>query len=131
MNQKEIRWTQRFENYKKAFEVLEKALKIEEPTEIERGGIIQFYEMCFELGWKLLKDYNETQGLITKSPREAIKQAYQTDLIDDGHTWIDALESRILIAHTYDEKTALEVLGEIQLRYFIVLKNLYERFNNI
>ncbi|TCS90799.1 nucleotidyltransferase-like protein [Keratinibaculum paraultunense] len=50
-----------------------------------------------------MKGYLEFQQLIVKSLREAIKQAYQIELIDHGHTWIDALADRNLTVHTYDE----------------------------
>ena len=130
MNNKEIRWKQRFENYKRAFKLLEKALKIENPSEVERGGIIHFYEMALELGWKTLKDYNEAQGLITKSPREAIKQAFQADVIKDGHTWIDALEDRNLTSHIYDEKTIIDIISKIRMRYYQILKELFEELKN-
>ena len=40
----DIRWQQRFHNYEKAFLLLERALNIATPSEVERGGIIQFYE---------------------------------------------------------------------------------------
>ncbi len=48
-NQKDIRWKQRFQNFEKAFQLLEKAVKIENLSELERGGLIQFFEMTFEL----------------------------------------------------------------------------------
>ena len=130
MNNKEIRWKQRFENYKRAFKLLEKALKIKKPSEVECGGIIQFYEMALELGWKTLKDYNEAQGLITKSPREAIKQAFQADVIKDGHTWIDALEDRNLTSHIYDEKTIINIISKIRMQYYQILKELFEELKN-
>ncbi|MFL0194473.1 HI0074 family nucleotidyltransferase substrate-binding subunit [Clostridium sp. WILCCON 0269] len=60
---------------------------------------MQFFEIAFELSWKLMKDYLEAQELYTKSPRETIKQAYQIGLIDDGHVWIDALADRNLTIH--------------------------------
>lgn len=125
MNKKEIRWEQRFVNFKKAFTVLEKAVKIKEPSEVERGGIIQFYEMTFELAWKTIKDYNESEGIISKTPREAIKQAFQIDIIKDGHAWVDALEDRNLTSHIYDEKTILLIVSKIKNRYYQMLKELY------
>ncbi len=128
MNQKEVRWKQRFENYKKAFAVLEKAVQIENPSEVEKGGIVQFYEMTFELAWKTLKDYNEAQGFITKSPREAIKQAYQMDIIDDGHRWMEALQDRNVTAHMYDEKNIIEIISRIKSEYYPLLKDLFHKF---
>lgn len=79
-----IRWQQRFDNYEKAFLLLERALSIATPSEVERGGIIQFYEMAFELAWKLMKDYLEQLGFTVNSPRDAIKQAFQVGILDDG-----------------------------------------------
>jgi nucleotidyltransferase substrate binding protein (TIGR01987 family) len=124
MNKKEIRWDQRFVNLKKAFNVLEKAVQIESPTEVERGGLIQFYEMTFELAWKTIKDYNESEGLITKSPRDAIKQAIQMEIIQDGHVWMDAIQDRNLTAHIYDEETVALIVSNIKTRYFKMLKDL-------
>jgi len=50
MNQdKQIRWKQRFESFEKSFHLLERTMSIAEPSEAERGGLIQFYEMAFEL----------------------------------------------------------------------------------
>jgi hypothetical protein len=40
---KEIRWKQRFVNFEKAFQTLERTVAIENPSEAERGGLIQFF----------------------------------------------------------------------------------------
>lgn len=122
---KDIRWKQRLQNFEKAFLLLERTLKIKNPSEAERGGLIQFYEMAFELGWKLMKDYLEEEGFTVNSPREAIKQAFQSGVIDAGQQWIDALEDRNLTTHTYDESTAEKVVATIRTSYFPVLKHLY------
>jgi nucleotidyltransferase substrate binding protein (TIGR01987 family) len=129
-NFKEIRWKQRFENFEKAFLLLERALQIERPSEAERGGIIQFYEMTFELAWKVLKDYLEAEGLVTKSPRETLKTALQVGMIDDGHRWMDALEDRNLMSHTYDEETAALVVEKIRSAYFQLLVQLFHTLSN-
>ncbi len=125
MNSKEIRWKQRFQNFKKAFQLLEKYVDIAEPTEIERAGIIQFFEMTFELSWKLMKDYLEDKGFILQSPQDSIKQALQSNIIEDGYTWIDALTDRNLTVHTYDEETAIEVTEMILKKYYPIMKKLY------
>jgi nucleotidyltransferase substrate binding protein (TIGR01987 family) len=74
-----------------------------------------------------MKDYLEALGFNVKSPRETIKQAYQTGLIDDGHIWIDALTDRNLTVHTYDEKLAKKMAEDIVQIYFPELKRLYEK----
>jgi nucleotidyltransferase substrate binding protein (TIGR01987 family) len=82
---KDTRWRQRFENFERSYKLLKKYSNQEIKTELERAGIIRFFEMTFELAWKVLKDYLESQGYMVKSPREAIKQAFQIGLIAEGH----------------------------------------------
>ncbi|WP_043988508.1 nucleotidyltransferase substrate binding protein, partial [Caldibacillus thermoamylovorans] len=77
--QKNIRPQQRFDNFKKSYQLLEKYSSLELTSEIEKAGLIQFFEITFDLALKVLKDYLEAQGYIVKSPRETIKQAYQME----------------------------------------------------
>lgn len=53
-----------------------------------------------------------------KFPREVIKQAYHYDLIDDGEVWLDMMEKRNLMAHTYDEKLSELSFNLISSEYF-------------
>lgn len=125
----DIRWKQRFQNFARAFTLLEQAIGIDAPSEVERAGLIQFFEMSFELAWKLLKDYLEVEGFTINSPRDALKQAFQAHLIEDGHIWIDALQDRNLTTHTYDEATAIVVENKIRHAYYPVLVKLYQDFS--
>ncbi|WP_026894348.1 nucleotidyltransferase substrate binding protein [Clostridiisalibacter paucivorans] len=124
---KDIRWKQRFINFEKSYKLLNQYINQPIETELERAGIIQFFEISFELSWKLMKDYLEAQEISVKSPRETIKQAYQIDLIDDGHIWIDALSDRNLTVHTYDEDMAKKMVNDIIKVYFPELKKLYDK----
>ncbi len=126
--EQEIRWTQRFNQFQKAFSLLKQAILIEQPTVTERAGLIQFFEMTFELGWKLLKDYLIEEGFDVNSPRSAIKQAFQSRLIDNGHDWMLALEDRNLTTHTYNEQTAVEVEQKIRQHYYPLLVDLEKFF---
>lgn len=128
-SQKDVRWRQRFDNFKKSYQLLEKYTSLELTSEIEKAGFIQFFEMTFELAWKVMKDYLEAQGYIVKSPRETIKQAFQMELIEDGHFWIEALASRNLTTHTYDEEFAEEFVKDIKKMYFPLFQSLYERLS--
>jgi nucleotidyltransferase substrate binding protein (TIGR01987 family) len=124
----DIRWKQRFQNFEKSYRLLEDTLCIKNPSDAERAGLIQFFEMTFELAWKLMQDYLREQGFTVNSPKEAIKQAFQSELVTDGHGWIDALNDRNLTTHTYQEETALKVEQKIRDDYFPLLKTLYEQF---
>ncbi len=127
---KDIRYKQRFQNYENAFNMLKDSLQIDNPSIVEKAGIIQFCELTFEIGWKLLKDYCEFEGYTVNSPREAIKTAYTASIINDAETWIKALNTRNITVHVYDEEIANEVYNKIKTEYFEMLENLYITFKN-
>lgn len=92
----DIRWKQRFSNYEKATSQLTEFIEKGELNKFELQGLIQCFEYTFELAWKTMKDYLEEEGFEVKSPRATIQTAFQTELILDGHAWIDALEKKKL-----------------------------------
>ena len=124
----DIRWKQRFQQFNSAHSLLLQALTIETPSVVERAGVVQFFEISFELAWKLLKDYLEAEGFSPVGPRDAIKQAFQSGLVEDGHAWMQALTDRNLTTHTYNEKTAVEVDDKIRNRYAPLLAALHASF---
>ena len=126
----DIRYLQRFENFEKSFLLLKSGLKIENPSLVEKAGVIQFFETTFELSWKLMKDYLEYLGYDIKSPRDSIKTAFQIELIRDGSSWLEALMDRNLTVHTYDETIASEVYKKIQKSYSVLLEDLFIKFKD-
>ncbi|OQX97303.1 MAG: nucleotidyltransferase [Bacteroidetes bacterium 4572_128] len=131
MKKKEIRWKQRFINLEKAYKQLKTAwIKIPELDDLSKEGLIQRFEYTFELSWKTMKDYLEFNGFIVKSPRAAIKQAFQIEMIDDGEIWLDILEKRNLMAHIYDEIIFTDVIDLIQNQYFQEIEKLMNFFSN-
>lgn len=124
----DIRWKQRFVHFQRAFLLLEQTMTIEHPSDAERAGLIQFFEMSFELAWKVLKDYLEEEGFTVVSPRDTIKQAFQAGLLENGHVWIEALKDRNLTVHTYEEKIAVAVEQKIRDSYFPALLTLSRKF---
>ena len=128
MNNSDVRWKQRFQNLEKSLQYLEQAIAIENPDIIQKAGLIQFFEISFELTWNVMKEYLEEQGFQDiRSPRDAIKKAFETQLISDGHTWLQTLQNRNLTSHTYDEETAERVVNEIETIYYPLLKEVYEK----
>jgi len=123
----DIRWKQRFSNYNKAVMQLTEFIEKGELNKFEVQGLIQCFEYTFELAWKTMKDYLEQEGYEVKSPRSAIQTAFQIQLITDGHTWIDALNKRNLMAHTYNEDVANEAELLITEKYYPVIKELLSK----
>ena len=79
MENKDIRWKQRFQNFEKAFKKLEEALNKDNLSELERNGLIQRFEFTMELAWKTLKDFMEDQGFVftSISPKVILREAFQ------------------------------------------------------
>lgn len=127
MNYHESRWKQRFQNFSRSFMLLQTATELEKLSVIERAGMIQFFEISFELAWKVLKDYQE-EGFSISSPRDAIKTAFQYQLIGNGKEWLEALSDRNLTVHTYQEKTAQLVELKIKSTYYPILKDFHRNF---
>ena len=125
---KDIRWKQRFQTVEKAYLLLEESTSIDKRSDIERAGLIHFFEIAFDLAWKLVKDFLQEEGFTINNPKDAFKQAFQAELITDGHVWMDALDDRNLTVHTYDEKTAIEIENKIKEKYYPALKGLYTLF---
>lgn len=119
-----VRCRQRMLNYTKSLAHLRATVEKESLNEIEKAGLIQFFEVAFELSWKVMKDYLITEGYDVKSPREAIKTAFDYGLISDGAKWLEALEKRNLAAHTYDESILDELEELIAHTYYPMMEAL-------
>lgn len=115
------RWKQRLENFSRALVQLTEFVQKKELSNMERQGLIQCFEYTFELGWKSLKDYLELGGQDAGTPRSVIQQAFQLGIIADGHRWIDALEKRNYLAHSYNEEYAAMAEELIRNEYFPML----------
>jgi nucleotidyltransferase substrate binding protein (TIGR01987 family) len=122
---KNIRWRQRFSNLENAFQFLKEGLHLKKPDPFQEAGIIQSFEFTFELCWKTLKDLLEYKGTTVDSARDAIKEAFAVQMIHDGHLWIEMLEKRNILSHTYNRKRATEAVQLIKLRYYPALEQLY------
>ena len=126
---KNIRWKQRFENFESAFMLLKEAFEkdIAGMSDLEKEGVVQRFEYTFELAWKTLKDYLVYSGIVFDqiTPRRVIKEAFAARIIEDGQTWIDMLEQRNLMSHTYDKETFDGVIQNITQRYFTALEQVF------
>lgn len=126
----DIRWKQRFDNYTKALASLSDAVELSKERELtilEKQGLIQAFEFTFELAWNVMKDFLKDQGIQDiYGSKGAIQQAFKTELISDGETWMQLFEDRNKSSHTYNQEVANEIVEHIlELAYplFIEFEN--------
>uniref|UniRef100_Q3AT09 Nucleotidyltransferase substrate binding protein, HI0074 n=1 Tax=Chlorobium chlorochromatii (strain CaD3) TaxID=340177 RepID=Q3AT09_CHLCH len=127
--QQDIRWKQRLQNYSRAIKLLQEVPELdrEKLSFLEKEGIIQRFEYTLELAWKTLKDKMEEDGIILDkiSPKMVLKEAYKAKYIDNIELWIEMVNDRNLLSHTYDFETFEEIIIDIQYRYTQLLSDLY------
>ena len=117
MNNADIRWHQRLDNYARALKQLTSAVELASTralSELEKQGLIQAFEFTHELAWNVMKDYFFFQGQsnITGS-RDAAREAYHKGLIEDGEAWMEMIKSRNQTSHTYNQRVADEIVQHI------------------
>jgi len=134
MSQKDIRWEQRFSNYEKALEKLHQAVekiktdftlddegKIDDDEfldDIIKEGLIQRFEYTHELAWNVMKDFLGEIGEVKMfGSKDATKEAFAAEMIQDGEVWMDMVQSRNKTSHTYNENTANEIFLKIMHHY--------------
>jgi len=118
-NNDEIRWQQRLDHLQKAFTELDEACAQTTYNKLERAGVIQLFELTFELAWKTLQDLlaYEGQTLQVGGAKTVLRQAHQVALIDDIDGWFAMLEDRNRLSHAYDEQTVIATVDSIRSAY--------------
>ena len=132
MEEQDIRWIQRFNNYCMALAQLTKFIAKKDLNELELMGLIQSFEYNYELAWTTIKDYFENQGEVDiRRSRDAFRLAFNRGLIKNGETWMEMIVSRGLTVHTYNQETADLITGKIINTYYQEFLDLRETFEII
>jgi nucleotidyltransferase substrate binding protein (TIGR01987 family) len=117
----DIRWQQRFANFDRAVVLLHEpvARGVDTLSALEQEGTIQRFEVALELAWKTLKDFLDYQGQVVEpaTPRHVIKAAFAAHVLRDGQVWIDMIDHRNLLSHSYDPQVFHEAVLAIRDRY--------------
>lgn len=125
----DIRWKQRFQNFERGVVLLREALARGPGalSALEKEGVIQRFEYTFELAWKTIKDFLDAGGLIISpvTPRQVIKEAFAAKVLADGQAWIDMLDHRNLLLHTYDFSVFENAVDAIAARYMPAMETLH------
>ena len=135
MDEQDIRWKQRFSNYKKALAKLGEAVHLDTQrslSELERQGIIQAFEFTHELAWKVMQDFFIYQGNTElRGSRDATRQAFSADLITDGDSWMEMIKNRNLTSHTYNEEISGEIYRNIVYDFYPLFLAFQEKMEQI
>ena len=135
MSNPDLRWIQRFQNYRQALSRLTAAVKLshERPlSELEQQGLIQGFEYTHELVWNVLKDYLEEQGFVSVlGSKGATREAFKNGLVEDGEAWMDMIKARNLTSHTYKTEVAEDIVKDILGRFYPALIAMERRFADL
>jgi len=123
----DVRWQQRFKNFINAYKLLGEAVRMEQPSELESEGLIQRFEYTFELGWKTLTDYLEEKGFAEiVGSKDAIRLAFNNDIISDGKVWMEMITDRNLTSHLYDSNVVRQISEHVVHKYYPAFTELYD-----
>jgi len=114
-----------FEDFEKALKNLDEAVNIAS-TDIEIDGAIKRFELCYEISWKLIKEWLADKGIICKNPRDCFKYAYENNLIKDEKIWLEMIEDRNELVHTYASEESRIIFERIKENYLEAFKELYK-----
>lgn len=132
---KDVRWIQRFDNFKRAHARLADAAALARQrklSELEEQGLVQAFEFTHELAWNTLKDFLTLRGTSTKlyGSRDATREAFAAGLIENGEAWMKMIEHRNETTHTYNEAVAAAIVEAILSCYvgeFEAFKSTFEK----
>lgn len=132
MDNQDVRWKQRLQNFKKAFIQLENAVNTPELNTLERQGLIKSFEFTYELAWNTLKDYLVEMGYLELiGSKDTFRQAFQSGLLTEAELWMDMVKSRNLTSHTYIQETAESIGKDVINVYYPLLKQLLTKLEAI
>ena len=125
------RWIQRFSSFTGAMVLLREGVDmlLEDPGlhPMTKEGLIQRFEFTFGLAWMTLKDYLEHQKVTLdwKGPADVLRAAFAANYITDGPIWMDALDARNELSHTYRERAFARVLADLPTRFLPIFEDFY------
>jgi len=114
-----------FNSYRQSLLRLKEVLLLER-TIIHRDAAIQRFEFTVELAWKCLQTFLKRKGILCRSPKDCLREAFKYGLLQDDPRWIQVIEERNLTVHTYNEGVAQEIYDRLP-HYVPLFEDLQEK----
>ena len=127
------RLKERIENFNKVYGIFSDAVneyKKDTDAVLIQMALVQSFEVCFELAWKVLKDYLNIKGLQVYLPRDVIKGAFSAEVIKNGQVWINMLNARNSTSHEYNNDKINIILRSISTEYAKELADFKEQIKD-
>ncbi len=122
------KYNRNLKSFEKALLQLGDALE-ESESPIVRDACLQRFEFSYELLWKTLKVFlEEIHGVRAVSPRQVFKEAFALSIIDEELTFVEMIESRNTLSHTYNEEQATKIYVKCA-DYLKAMKNVLAQLN--
>lgn len=84
-------------------------------SDLEKAGVIQYFEFTYELAWKALRRVLAERGKPLNSPKTVFREAALEGLIDDAEVWFEILEDRNNTVHSYNKLVANSIFKDLTL----------------
>ena len=78
-------------------------------NEAEKMGVVQAFEIAYELSWRILKKILKFRGVDTSAARDVFRESAKLKLLTDAEQWFVYLKKRNITVHAYRK----EILDEL------------------
>lgn len=98
--------------------------------DLDKDGVIQRFEFTFELLWKTIKVYLEDKGILCKSPKDCLQQAFKYGLITDEETFLKMLSDINKTSLLYDQSASEEIFNNIKTKYLVGINKVLDEIKS-
>ena len=104
----------KLDNFSNRLTILRNAdFKLADNNDIYRTGVIEQFNLTFELAWKALQEILRLHGAEeadTGSPREILQLGYKLGFVNDSAVWLLMLKKSNTSVHIYNEQEVDEMI---------------------
>ena len=112
----------KYENFCASLRNMKEIYNYMEPYDnVVLTGLVGLYEICFEQSWKMMKEILELHGYeegATGSPKIILKTAYKAGMIKDEELWLQGLQARNNVTHSYNQNIALGIVKHAKEKFY-------------
>lgn len=112
----------KYENFCASLKNMKEIYNYMEPYDnVVLTGLVGLYEICFEQSWKMMKEILELHGYeegATGSPKIILKTAYKAGMIKDEELWLQGLQARNNVTHSYNQNIALGIVKNTKEKFY-------------